>query len=43
MTVIETSKANGLDIFKYLKMLLERLPQLPGFATSHQYKAYLLI
>ncbi|WP_445623481.1 IS66 family transposase [Lacticaseibacillus paracasei] len=37
MTVIETAKANGLDVFQYLKTLLERLPQLLGFATSHQY------
>jgi hypothetical protein len=41
MTVIETAKANGLDVFNYLKTLLERLPQLPDFATSHQYQAYL--
>ncbi|WP_158280516.1 IS66 family transposase [Lacticaseibacillus chiayiensis] len=41
MTVIETVKANGLNVFNYLKTLLEKLPQLPDFATGAQYQAYL--
>ncbi|WP_424321583.1 transposase domain-containing protein [Lacticaseibacillus chiayiensis] len=41
MTVIETAKVNGLNVFNYLKTLLEKLPQLPDFATGARYQAYL--
>lgn len=34
MTLCETAKANQLDVFKYLKCLFEKLPQIPEFELN---------
>lgn len=41
MTIFETAKANGIDPYEYMEMLLEKLPQLPEFVDVEQLAAYL--
>lgn len=41
LTIVETAKANGLNVRRYLEYLLEKLPQLPEFPTKEQLAPYL--
>lgn len=40
-SLIESAKANKLNIYKYIKYLLEELPQLEGVQTEEDLKKYL--
>ena len=40
-TIIESAKANNLNIYKYITYLLEVLPQLEGEQTEEQIEKYL--
>lgn len=41
MTLIESAKANGLRPIEYIQHILEKIPQLPGFAKNEDLEAYL--
>ena len=42
MSILETAKQNGLDQFKYINYLLDKLPNEPSLLDNQRLEAYLL-
>lgn len=41
MSILETAKQNGLDQFKYINYLLDKLPNEPSLLDNQRLEAYL--
>lgn len=42
VSILETAKQNGLDQFKYINYLLDKLPNEPSLLNNQHLEAYLL-